>query len=319
MKDKPNQQKLVLKLLSVFAALVLWLFVTYTEDALMDINVNSLEIHMTGEQNLLSKGLMIVDRNSIGKASVKIRGRRGDLISVMDSVRASVDLSKIENAGKYELTPAFDIPSSAVYVSKRNTLSVGVKIEKIVDKTINVKVVQDNADKNKSYVVESVPDIKKVKISGAKNDLSKIGRATLYVDVSSLTEDSEILVTPVFESVNGEKVDIVNDIYYDAGDIKVDNKLHPKTTVDVHVNLPYDVSGNSSYELVSQSFDKIDVGIVNDAGRSIKTITANFGDVINLVPGKQKYTIQLGEYDGIYIPESYRSIDVEINVLQQKN
>lgn len=316
MKDKPNQQKIVLKIVSVFVALVLWLFVTYTEDSLMDINVNSLEIHMSGEQNLFSKGLMVVNKQSIGKASVKIRGRRGDLISVMDSVSASVDLSKIESVGNYELTPMFDIPSSAVYVSKRNTLSVGVEIEKIIDKTVDIIVIQENTDKNKEYVVETVPKTEKIKVRGAKKDIEKIERATLYVDVSAITDDKEIIITPVFETINGEKLDIVNDIYYDAGEIGVRNKFYPKKTVDVRVNMPYSISGKYSCELISQSFDKADIGIINDYGNDVKTITAEFKNVFNLVTGKQKYTLDIEEYDGIYIPEKYRQIEVEVNTTE---
>lgn len=319
MKNKPNQQKLFQKIVSVFAALVLWLFVTYTEDALMDINVNSLAVNMVGEQKLLSKGLMLVNKNSVEKASVKIRGRRGDLISVMDSVRASVDLSGIESAGHYDLTPVFDIPSSTVYVSKRNTLSVGVEIEKIVDKTVGVLVVQENAEKNKNYVVETIPELDKIKIRGAKEDISKIGRATLYVDVSSAVDDEEVFITPVFEDINGKEIDLVNDIYCDNSEIGVVNNLYPKKSVDVGIDFPYELSEQYSVELVGQSFDKVDVGIISDSGESINNIKADFRNSLKITQGKQKYELELNEYDGIYIPEKYRSIEVEVNITEKIN
>ena len=315
MKDKPNQQKLVLKIVSVFAAIVLWFFVTYTEDELIDINVNSLGINISGEQTLISRGLMVVDKDSLGKASVKIRGRRGDLISVMDSVRASIDLSKIESAGTYDLTPTFDIPSNTVYVSKRNTLSVGVRVERIVEKIVEVKVVLENEDKNKEYVVESVPKNEKIRVRGAKDDISKIEKAVLYVDAASVTEEKEQVLTPVFEGANGEKIEIVNDIYSDVSEIKVENKLHPKKAVDVLVNLPYGHGGRYSIELIGQSFDKANVGII-DEGKDIKTITADFSGIVNFVPGKQKYILDLREYSGIYIPEKYRQVEVEVNVIE---
>lgn len=317
MKDKPNQQKLVLKIVSVFAAVVLWFFVTYTEDELIDINVNSLGINMAGEQTLISKGLMVVNKGSVGKASVKIRGRRGDLISVMDNVRASIDLSKIESSGTYDLTPTFDIPSNTVYVSKRNTLSVGVKIEKIVEKTVEVKAVLENEDKNKEYVVESVPEIEEIRVRGAKEDISKIGKAVLRVDASSVTEDGEQVLTAVFEAANGEKIEIVNDIYCDVNEIKVENKLHPKKTVDVLIELPYSYDERYSYELIGQSFDEVNVGII-DEENNFKTVTADFSGITNLTPGKHKYILDIRKYNGIYIPEKYRQIEVEVNVIENK-
>ncbi len=319
MKNKPNQQKLFQKIVSVFAALVLWLFVTYTEDALMDINVNSLAVNMVGEQKLLSKGLMLVNKNSVEKASVKIRGRRGDLISVMDSVRASVDVSGIESAGHYDLTPVFDIPSSTVYVSKRNTLSIGVEIEKVVDKTVGVSVVQENADKNKNHVVETIPELDKIKIRGAKEDISKIGRATLYVDVSSAVDGEEVLISPVFEDINGEKINIVNEVYCDNSEIGVVNNLYTKKSVDVGIDFPYELSEKYSLELVGQSFDKVDVGIISESGENINNIKADFRNSLKITQGKQKYTLELNEYDGIYIPEEYRNIEVEVNITEKIN
>ncbi len=317
MKDKPSQQKLFQKIVSVFAALVLWLFVTYTEDALMDINVNSLAVNMVGEQKLLSKGLMLVDKNSVEKASVTIRGRRGDLISVMDSVRASVDLSGIESAGHYDLTPVFDIPSSTVYVSKRNTLSVGVEVEKVFDKTISVSVVQGNADKNKNYVVETTPALDKIKVRGAKEDILKIGRATLYVDVSSVADGEEVSVAPVFEDANGEKIDIINEIYCDVSEIGVVNTLYPKKSVDVKIDFPYELNEKYSLELISQSFDKADVGIISESGESVNIIKASFKNSMKITQGKQKYTLELNEYNGIYIPEKNRNIEVEVNITEK--
>ncbi len=319
MKNKPNQQKLFQKIVSVFAALVLWLFVTYTEDALMDINVNSLAVNMVGEQKLLSKGFMLVNKNSVEKASVTIRGRRGDLISVMDSVRASVDLSGIESVGHYDLTPVFDIPSSTVYVSKRNTLSIGVEIEKIVDKTVGVFVVQGDADKNKNHIVETKPELDKIKIRGAKEDISKIGRATLYVDVSSVADGEKVSISPVFEDANGEKVDIINEIYCDVSEIDVVNILYPKKSVDVGIDFPYELSEKYSLDLVSQGFDKIEVGIVSESGESVNLIKADFKNSLKITQGKQKYVLELNEYDGIYIPEKYRNIEVEVNITEKIN
>ncbi len=315
MKDKPNQQKLVLKIVSVFAAVVLWFFVTYTEDELIDINVNSLGINMVGEQSLISKGLMVVNKASVGKASVKIRGRRGDLISVMDNVRASIDLSRIESAGEYDLTPSFDIPSNTVYVSKRNTLSVGVDVEEIVEKTVEVSVIQSNEDKNKEFVVESVPEVGEISVRGSVDDISKIGKAVLQLDASTVTEDGEQVLKIVFADENGDKIEFVNELYCDLNEIKVRNKLYPKKTVDVLINFPYSYDERYSYELIGQSFDEINVGIT-DKARDFKTVTADFSNITNIMPGKHKYILDIRKYNGIYIPEKYRQVEVEVNVTE---
>ena len=310
-----NNQKLIFKIISVFAAIVLWMIVTYTEDTLIDISINSIEIQYKGEQALHSKGFMITNKTETPKASVKIRGTRGDLIAVMDSVRASVDLSSIENSGTYELTPTFDIPSSAVYVSKRNTLSVPVTVSKITEKTVEVLVAQENQDKNKAYVVELKPLVKQINIRGDINDLTKISRAVLRIDVSSLMEDGTVKIVPEYETDEGEKVSLKNQIFTDFSGIEVKYNVYERKSLDVVVNIPRELK--EKIRLVNQSIKKIDVGLVNEKGNNINYLTAVFRNTGEISPENKKYKLNLQVPDGVYLPEDKRQIEVELEVLPE--
>lgn len=312
-----NNQKLIFKIISVFAAIVLWMIVTYTEDTLIDISVNSIEIQYKGEQALLSKGLMVTNKSETPKASVKIRGRRGDLIAVMDSVRASVDLSSIESSGTYDLTPTFDIPSSAVYVSKRNTLSVPVNVSKITEKTVEVVAVQENEDKNKAYVVELKPSVKQMNIRGDINDLTKISKAVLYIDVSSLVEDGSVKIVPVYETVDREKVPLKNEIFTDFSGIEVKYNVYDRKSVDIVVNIPRELKEKNNISLVNQSIKKIDVGIVNEKGNDVSYLTVDFKHIGVISPEINKYKLDLLIPDGVYLPEDKRQIEVELEVLPE--
>lgn len=313
MKDKKSTQKMFIKVFSIFAAIVLWLFVSYTEDNLMDVNIKSIEIQYVGEQALASKGLMVVDKVSVPKASVKIRGRRSDLISVMGGVIARVDLSQINREGTYELSPIFDIPSSAVYVSKVNTQSVKLNIAKTVEKTVPVEIVQENAEKNKEYIVQSVPEFQEMKIVGAKNDLDYIQRATLYVDVSFVAGEEEQMIKPVLESDEGKQALPINEIFTEISEIKVTNHVYSKKAVDVVVELPSMEEEGYAISLISQSVDKVEVGVV-DADTQPETITANFDDITIIESGKQKFLLKLSVPDGVYLPEANQFVEVEIDV-----
>lgn len=315
MKNKKSNQKMALKIVSVFAALVLWLFVTFTEDALMDINVNSIKVEFLGEQNLLSNNLMIVDKKSVPNASVKIRGRRGDLIAVMDGVSARIDLSEIQAPGTYELTPVFDIPSSAVYVSKRNTLSIDIAVERMVEKTVDVVVVQENTDKNKEYVIESIPKIDKIKIKGEAEDIAKIERAALHIDVSSITEPGNLMINTTYETLEGDKVSIENEVFAEMTSIGVENKLHNKKTVDVVVAIPSHIRDNYSIRLLNQSVDKIDVGV--DADIDIENVKAELLNVREIEMGNKKFTLKIDAPNGVYIPQDKLTIEAEFDVLRK--
>lgn len=316
MKTNRNRQKLIIKIFSVVAAIVLWLFVCYTEDKLLDVNVNSIEIQYVGEQTLYNKGLMLTDKASVPKASVKIRGRRSDLISVMGGVSAKIDLSQIDSAGIHKISPTFNIPSSAVYISKINTQNIELNIEKTVEKTIDVKVIQQNASKNKSYIVESVPEIKEMKIVGEDNDINSIESAYLYVDVSSVLTEEELVLKPVFVTGDDKAVTPKNRIFTDITDIKVTNKVYDKKSVGVVVELPRRNSDKYIFDLVYQSIQEVEVGIV-DENAKVDFLKASFDETSVFEMGKQQYVLELSVPDGVYVPENNRFVEVEINITEK--
>lgn len=316
MKANRNRQKLIIKIFSVLAAIVLWLFVCYTEDKLLDVNVNSIEIQYVGEQTLYNKGLMLTDKDSLPKASVKIRGRRSDLISVMGGVGAKIDLSQIDSAGTHKMSPTFNIPSSAVYISKINTQNIELNIEKTVEKIIDVKVIQQNASKNKSYIVESVAEIKQMKIVGENNDINSIESACLYVDVSSVLSEEELIIKPVFETGDGKTVTPKNRVFTDVSEIKVTNKVYDKKSVGVVVELPRQNTDKYIFDLVYQSIQEVEVGVVDD-NIKVDFLKASFDDTSVFEMGKQQYVLELSVPEGVYVPENSRFIEVEIDIIEK--
>lgn len=316
MKENRNRQKLIIKIFSVFAAIVLWLFVCYTEDKLLDVNVNSIEIQYVGEQTLYNKGLILTGKDSIPKASVKIRGRRSDLISVMGGVSAKIDLSQIDSAGTHKVSPTFNIPSSAVYISKINTQNIELNIEKTVEKIIDVKVIQQNASKNKSYIVESIAEIEEMKIVGEDNDINSIESACLYVDVSSVLSEEELIIKPVFETGDGKAVTPKNRVFTDVSEIKVTNKVYDKKSVGVVVELPRRNTDKYIFDLVYQSVQEVEVGVI-DENVKVDFLKASFDDTSVFEMGKQQYMLELTVPEGVYVPENSRFVEVEINITEK--
>ena len=311
MKNNKSRQKLFIKIFSVFAAVILWFFVTQAEDKLMDVNINSVEVQFVGEHALTEKGLMVVGKNSTPKASVKIRGRRSDLISVMRGITAKVNLSEIDKTGTHELVPDFDIPSTAVYISKVNTLSIEVNVEKIVEKTIDVIVFQEGNEGER--IIESVPEFEQMVIQGEKNDIDAIKKARLYVDVSDLTNGNEVVVNPVYETEDGEEYVAVNEIITDTHEIKVRNNVYMRKNADVIVDVPTDE--DYIITLNKQSIEQVDVG-VTDESQQIDSLIAEFDD-ITFELGSQKHKLDIIVPDGVYLPKKDSTVEVEIEIVKK--
>jgi len=314
--DNSGMRRMILKIISVFISIVLWLFITYTEDSQMDVTVNSIDVQLTGESYLNEQGFMVVNKSSIPTAAVTVRGKRGDIISVMDSIGAYVDVSGITNEGSYKLRPSFDIPSNAVYISQRKTLNVEVDIEKIENKTVDVRVVQKNSDMNKSYMVESIPTKETVVIRGAHDDIASIDHAAVYIDAAEISQDESVTGTLIYENSEKSEVICINELFTEANEMTVLNKVYEKHEIPVNIVISSEVNKKYSAEVLEQSANTVQVGIKNDEGRKIGSVT-NLPFEGELEVGTKDYEFILDVPDGLYIPEDKRTITVKLEVFER--
>ena len=316
-KNNNVSKKTILKIISVFIAVVLWLIITYTEDSQMDFTVNSIDIRVNGESELNERGLMVINKLAIPKASVRIRGKRGDIIEVMDNISASVDVSAITGEGTAKLVPSFDIPSNAVYISNRKTNAVDIDIAKMEEKTIDVRVVQNNESMNEKYMVESIPEKKSVVIKGEKKDIESIDHAAVYVDVGAVTKNGTTTETLIYENSENSEIICANDLFCEIEQITISNKVYEKNTIPIKIEIPYEVSKRYSVDIVEQEIEAVEVGIVDDVGKMVSEIkNLPFGKIPE--EGTHEYEIELEVPDGLYIPKDKQKIKVKLEVYEKK-
>lgn len=316
MKQVSNsKKKLILKIISVFAAAVIWVFITYTENPQIDVTLNTIDVQLLGENHLRDNGLMIVEKSTISDASLVIRGKRRDLISVMGNVTAAIDVSQIKKAGTYNLKPSFDIPSNAVYIARRNTDSIQILVESVEKKTVDVKIIQKNADKNKAFVIESSPLTTQVTISGTLSDIQDISYACAYVDVGAMSENNENEYQLVFEDESGAEILPINDIYSDIDTVKVINNVYDKVTLDISLQIPSMISDRYTVKLIAQPVKKVDAGI-KDPNLANTTAVTNTMEFENISLDTTNYTLTLDVPEGLYIPPDKQKIEVELEVFE---
>lgn len=307
-------RKTFLKIISVLVAIIAWFFITYTENPQIDYVVGGIDVSFAQENVLSEKGLMIVNKSNLPKASVEIRGKRGDIIGVMDNIGASVDVSKINEAGTYKLKTSFDIPSNAVYILERRTINIEVEIEKIEDKTVDVYVFQKKKHTNKDILVKSEPEITQIKIKGAKDDLEKINHAAVYVDTAELSEKRSEDAKIVYEDIEGQEVGLKNQIITEAQTTVVNSEPLPKKILPVAIVIPDKTTQKYDVGILFQKFLEIEVGVSSDAGERADILTVS-PDGLDLIEGKNKYLLPLDRKAGIFIPYENRKMEFEIEII----
>ncbi len=316
MKQENGSKKRISKVISVLIAILVWIFVIYSENPSLDVKLSAIDVQLVNEAALLNKNLMVVDKNSISDASIVIRGKRQDLISVMGNISASIDLSQISEAGVYRLQPVFDIPSNAVYISKRNTRYIEITVEEMAEKSIPITINQKNADKNKSFIVESIPENSTITVKGTYEDIQSIDHASISIDASSMTQTNSERYSYALEDENNSEILPLNEIISDET-ILVKNNVYEKISLDVVLSIPSDIDNKYTVELISQDVDKVDVGIKSEEGRAVQSIT-NSNEFNDITPGTNKYELKLIQPDGIYLPAESQYITVELEVFEKE-
>lgn len=309
------KRKRLLKAISIFAAVVIWIFITQTENPSMDYTVKKIDISIKNENYLDNKGLVITNKEEIGEASVVIRGRRRDLINVLDSIEASVNVADIQEPGEYRIKAEYDIPNNTVDIAKRKTNTVLVKVSAIEEKEIDVKVIQTGKGDNETYVVESVLDTEKILIKGADEDIKNIDHASVYIDVSQMSETNEGIYNIVCENSDGETIKLPQEVIIEQNTVGVINNVYEKITLDVNIIIPDKLNG---YEvnILTTNREKVEVGLKSADISSISDLSAILR-VDEVVTGTGNYKAEISVPDGIYIDPKAKEVDLSVEIIEK--
>jgi len=294
--------KTFLKILSGLVALVLWFAITYTEDPVISQHLGELPIVFEGEKKLMDNGLVIVNKEKLPSISAVIRGKRSNVISAIGTVTASCDVSGVEAAGENSVEVKYNYPTSTITMARAKTSEITVETQKLITRSIPVKITQKNADKNTNFIVKSVCEVSNLRIKGAETDVYSVSYASVEIDVSEMNSDNSQEYFYKLCDKDGAVVSENNIIYKSGDTVSVENTVYKKVSLPVNVKLSKDLENSQYLTVKSISTDKIDVGIIGEA------VPESLIAEIKTVSGDAEYKLEIIPPEGIYLPETSRKI-----------
>ena len=177
--DKKNDRKLMV--LSVIVAIIMWSYVMTTTNPSLSKTIRNIPITIRNQEIMENKGLSLVSNDKINTVNVKVTGDRSDLTKLSaDDLVANVDLQDLAEGIK-TLKVKVDSPTG-IRVEEISPSQVNYKIEKIIEKKINVDIkIDDNLKENRIIQInEKNPG--KVKISGIRSQMDKVDKVIVRVD-----------------------------------------------------------------------------------------------------------------------------------------
>lgn len=189
-KDKNGRRapKFIPQLLCVAVAVIIWLYVMSNDSPDYERTFSGVPVSIENTALLSSSNGLTVLSGAGNLADITITGKKSDLISYsLEDIVASVDVGRITEAGRHQLSVSVTTPSGAILKSVSPT-SVEIYVDQIATKTVPVQVniVSIQYDQSISLGVPT-PDVSAVTISGPASVIDAAKYAVVNLELGTVT------------------------------------------------------------------------------------------------------------------------------------
>lgn len=301
MKEK-FKSKIAMQIFSVGVAIILWFIISYSENPVIDITVKNVPISYTNISELEERGMTIVRDDKLPSVSVVVRGNRNELFSVIKNISASIDLSKINSAGSYDMPIDVNIPIKSVELLKKRTNNINISVEPIVTRTVPVRIMQNGV--NNDYLVKSSSDITEIDIVGARTDVNSVSAATVTLDISDVKSNSSSSYSYSFTDNQGNEIEAYN-ISSQTTSLVISNKVYIAKNVPIKITYPPELLEDYAVTVENETSLTADIGVAKEYYDDITelnavfpstAVSADMGEVTLAVEADDKIYMPDGEY-----------------------
>ena len=237
-KKEKKKHNIIPKILCVFAAFFLWLYVMETESPEYEDVISSVTVSFENTAELEASSELSVYNRSGNIVDIKLRGKKSVIDKLTgDDIHAFVDVMDAKKVGSANpLKVSVDLPDGvklvkvepstiSVYIDEKDTISVDV-----TEKLENFLVVAPYALKNVHLEHNTI------EIEGPKNKLKQVDSAKVIVDMISNTTSFETQAPIQLFDKYG---DIIDDSYISMFVLAMNTKSYVS---DMRVSVDIDVS-----------------------------------------------------------------------------
>lgn len=298
-KDERSFGKVKTLILSIVFALILWVAIVNVVNPDITETFNNIRIQANGISVLREKGLVLVNTGELPNCSVKVRGKRKDLIESADKIYAVVNVSDISRQGKTTVPVIINSPSS-INVEKQSLSSVEVDIEPCYEKEIPVVIKQEGV--LDEIIIKSAPENEKVKILGSKKDVEKVSKCLITANLSEVVSDTNTMHPFTYLSDNNEQIEKPETIYCSAANLLVYHTVYEKKTAKPDFKIPAELSAEFRTDIdIEKILEKEIAYGTKLSDISLDKITYTL-DASAVKEGENKIKLKPEEIEEVYIP-----------------
>ena len=179
-------------LLSVFLAVILWLYVRAEKDPVSDARIRNIPVQITGSSVLSSKGLTVAGLSS-DRVSTTLQAPASVLSDISRrNITATIDVSRIDEAGEHTLSYNIVLPTNVntdgVVIQEKEPETITVTVEKLYTSTLPIEFRFEGSVAKGYQAGTPTIDPVNVTISGAVEQVNRVARAVVVLEAKDLKE-----------------------------------------------------------------------------------------------------------------------------------
>ena len=238
-------RKLVTMLISLLAAILLWLYVVTIIAPELSFGVDDIPISIDGNFVLQERELVITNRD-VTTVDLELSTARVNKSKLnRDTIRINADASKVREPGTYKLPCEVTFPdtvrSSEVDIKGKSVDYVTITVSQLQRK--NFQIVPNwigLESMGKDYLFDRenvVQEPEQIEVYGPQEEVEKISRVVFDYDVSTLTETIIDRATIQFLDENGEEIELseLTSIMLPEDSFSEDGKPQIRLTLPVYL------------------------------------------------------------------------------------
>lgn len=305
-KNKSHSGNVKMIVLSLVLAVGVWIAVNYVNNPDIETTVSGLKVMFAGETELRERGFVITGKSSIPAAAVVVSGKRGELIENADKIHLEADVSGITAEGEYTLTGNIVLPTTRITVEKEKYGQIPIKVEKLCEKEIPVKLEQTGTLKDKLVKSELLNTT--VTLTGSQSELDNVSYGIANINITNLTGNNRMTVKYLLLNNTGSYIEKNETIESATAEVMVKNTVYPKKTLPVKLTLSDEME--ASYVLYEDKCTlmttSVEVGVL--PSNTDECVYA----VVDSTDDSNGYTLR--ETEGMYIPEEFKKIRAKLSI-----
>lgn len=319
-----SKSKLVTLVISLVAAISLWLYVVTVENPEHTATISNIPVTFEGVEELREDQGLIITSGLDATVTLRVTGKRSEVTKLSeDNITLTVDVGRISRAQTYTMNYSIEYPSdvkaSSITVDSKLPSSVVLTVESAASKTIDVRgeLIGNTAE---GYTTEEMSfDYEQIVIQGPAEIVGQVEYALVTLVRENLDKSVTSSLSYTLMNADGEAIES-SEITCDVEEIEVTLPVVKFKHVPLNVEF-IDGGGATSDNVVINKIEPSTVTISGDASVVDLVNQINLGniDLSNLVgSGTYEFNILLPNNVKNVSGEETATVSVEIRGLQTR-